>query len=193
MFSSKYPKNVLGGQADHVVIKYRTSFADGDELGIIYRTVNNPEYNLDMCYSELVGTDGEWHTVIFYMTEEASWNHFIMNLGLIPFYYANDTAQETMDIAWIKFYQLDPYDLYFESLYDPDGKPDKDEDTSAAEDDTTASADETTAPEAPTDAPATEAPAETEPAKKGCGSSIGFGVAAVLSAMAAAVALKKKD
>ena len=196
VFSSKYPKNVLGGQADHVVIKYRTSFADGDELGIIYRTVNNPEYNLDMCYSELVGTDGEWHTVIFYMTEEASWNHFIMNLGLIPFYYANDTAQETMDIAWIKFYQEDPYDLYFESLYDPDGKPDKDEDTSAAEDDTTASADETAAPEDATQAPdgaATEAPAETEPEKKGCGSSIGFGVAAVLSAMAAAVALKKKD
>ena len=149
-----------------------------------------------MAYSELIGTDGEWHTVIFYMTEEASWNHFILNLGLAPFYYADDTAQETMDIAWIKFYQEDPYDLYFESLYDPDGKPDKDEDTSAAEDDTTASADETAAPEDATQAPdgaATEAPAETDPAKKGCGASVSFGVAAVLSAMSAAVALKKKD
>ena len=196
VFSNKYPKRVLAGSGDHVVVKYRTSFAEGDEMGIIYRTVNNPEYNVDMCYSELVGTDGEWHTVIFYMTEEASWNHFILNLGLVPFYYADDTAQETMDIAWIKFYQEDPYDLYFDSLYDPDGKPDKDEDTTAAEEETTVPADETTAPEDATQAPdgaATEAPTETEPAKKGCGSSIGFGVSAVLSAMAASVALKKKD
>ena len=65
----------------------------------------------------------------------------------------------------------------------------------------TTTAPETEAPvvtEAPaiTEAPATtEAPAVTEPApeKKGCGSSIGFGIVAILSAMAAAVALKKKD
>ena len=196
VFSSKYPKNVLGGQADHVVVKYRTSFAEGEELGIIYRTVNNPEYNVDMCYSELVGTDGQWHTVIFYMTEEASWNHFIMNLGLVPFYYADSSAQETMDIAWIKFYQEDPYDLYYESEYDPDGKPGGDEDTTAEEDVTAdPEGDDTTAAEDVTTEPAdesTEAP--TEPAeKKGCGSAMGFGVAAVLTAMAAAVALKKKD
>ena len=181
---------------DYVVVKYRTSFAEGEELGILYRTVNSPEYNLDMCYSELIGTDGQWHTVIFYMTEEASWNHFILNIGLAPFYYADDTAQETMDIAWIKFYQEDPYDLYYESEYDPDGEPDGDGDTTAAEEETSAPADETQPPEDATQAPddaATEAPAETEPEKKGCGSSIGFGVAAVLSAMAAAVALKKKD
>jgi membrane protease subunit (stomatin/prohibitin family) len=47
--------------------------------------------------------------------------------------------------------------------------------------------------EAPTDAPATEAPTtqETEPAKGGCGSVIGFSAIAVLAAAAAAVALKK--
>ena len=49
--------------------------------------------------------------------------------------------------------------------------------------------------EAPTDAPATEAPTEapTETPKKGCGSSVALGSAVLLSAMAAAVALKKKD
>ena len=48
--------------------------------------------------------------------------------------------------------------------------------------------------EAPTDAPATEAPTETatEAAKGGCGSALA-GAAVTLSAMAAAVALKKKD
>ena len=193
VFSNKYPKRILGGSGDYVVVKYRTSFAEGDELGILYRTVNTPEYNLDMCYSELIGTDGQWHTVIFYMTEEASWNHFILNVGLAPFYYADDTAQETMDIAWIKFYQEDPYDLYYESEYDPDGEPDGDGDTTAVEEETSAPADETRPPEDATDAPATEAPTETEAEKKGCGSSISFSMAAILTAMAAAVALKKKD
>ena len=49
--------------------------------------------------------------------------------------------------------------------------------------------------ETPTDAPANEAPTDavTEPAGKGCKSSLGMGLAATLTAMAAAVALKKKD
>ena len=49
--------------------------------------------------------------------------------------------------------------------------------------------------ETPADTPATEAPADsvTEPAGKGCKSALGMGLAATLTAMAAAVALKKKD
>ena len=54
--------------------------------------------------------------------------------------------------------------------------------------------------EAPTDEPSTPAPetdpetdAETEAPKKGCGSSVALGSAVILMAMAAAVALKKKD
>ena len=52
--------------------------------------------------------------------------------------------------------------------------------------------------ETPTDAPATEAPTETEASKGGsssggCKSAMGMGVAAVATAMAAAVALKKRD
>ena len=45
--------------------------------------------------------------------------------------------------------------------------------------------------EAPTDTPATEAPTETP--KKGCGSSVAFGSALLLVAMAAAVIGKKKE
>ena len=47
--------------------------------------------------------------------------------------------------------------------------------------------------EAPTEAPVTEAPAETDPPKSGCGSVIGFSAVAVLAAAAAAVALKKRS
>ena len=51
---------------------------------------------------------------------------------------------------------------------------------------------ETQAPSADvTDAPETDP--ETEAPKKGCGSSVALGSAVLLSAMAAAVALKKKD
>ena len=46
--------------------------------------------------------------------------------------------------------------------------------------------------EAPTDAPATEAPTETDAPKGGCKSSV-MGAAAVMAAMAAAVALRKKE
>jgi hypothetical protein len=48
--------------------------------------------------------------------------------------------------------------------------------------------------EAPTDAPVdvTEAPTDAPEEKKGCSSALGFGVTALLMAMAAAVAMKKK-
>lgn len=194
VFSSKYPKNVLGGQTNYVVVKYRTSFADAEELGIIFRTVNNPEYNLDDVYYELIGGDGEWHTVVFYMMDNPTWNHFIMNIGFVPFVYSNNSAQQAIDIAWMKFYTEDPTDLYVDSEYD-DGE--KEEETTAAPADSTPT--ETEAPAADTNA-TTNAPAvsektdETEaPAKSGCGSVIGMSAVAVLAAAAAFVACKKKE
>ncbi len=116
--SSKYPRNIVGGQADYIVIKYRTSSEKGDQLGMIYRTVLTPDYDLEYCYYDTVGTDGEWHTIVFYMTGEPGWEHFILNLGLVPFYEAENSVQETFDVAWIKFYAYDPTDLYEDSAYD---------------------------------------------------------------------------
>ena len=171
-------------------MKYRTSYAEAEELGIIFRTVNTPEYNLDACYYEIIGGDGEWHTVIFYMMDDASWNHFIMNMGFIPFVYAENSAQQTIDMAWIKIYQNDPTDLYADSLFG--GMPDDDE-TEEPDEETTV--EDTQAPDGEATDPAvtTEAPTEEPVEKKGCGSVMSFGAVAILSAMAAAVALKKKD
>ena len=180
--SSKYPRNIVGGRGDYVVIRYRTSSAKGGDLGITFRTVQAPEYDLGMCYYDSVGTDGEWHTVIYYMTGEPGWDgaNFILNMALVPFYDAEDFAQETFDVAWIKFYQNDPTDLFEADFYVPDDEP---EETTEAPTDA--------ATEAPTDG--TEAPTDAPVEKKGCGSVVGFGVVAVLTAMAAAVAMKKKD
>ena len=194
-YSSKYPRNIVGSQGDYVVIRYRTSSAKGEDLGLTYRSMYAPEYDFDMCYFDTVGTDGEWHTTIFYMSGEAGWQHFILNLCLIPFYGAEDFAQETFDVAWIKFYQNDPTELYEGDFYVPSDEPDE----------TTSPVAETPtdAPiEDPTEAPAveTKAPAEgvtttvqTPDEKGGCGSVVGFGAVAVLMAGAAVVALKKKE
>ena len=196
VFSNKYPKNVLGGQADYVVVKYRTSYAEAEELGIVFRTVNQKEYNPEDSYYEYIGGDGEWHTVVFYMLDDDRWNHFIMNLGFVPFLFADNSAQETLDLAWIKIYQNDPTELYYDSEFGG-GEAEDDETTAAEGGDITEAPTEapTAAPEDGTDAPesgnATEAP--TDAPKSGCGSAVGFGLAALLTAMAAAVALKKKD
>jgi hypothetical protein len=132
------------------------------------------------------------------MTEEARWNHFILNMGFVPFLYTENSAQETIDIAWIKIYQNDPTDLYIDSEFDgieDDGDETADEATDEATeapvgDATDASSEETTAPQG---GDATEAPTDAPHENKGCGSVVGFGVTAVLMAAAAAVALKKKD
>ena len=195
-FSSKYPRNIVGSRGDYVVIRYRTSSDKGGDLGLSYRTGETPEYDLDMCYYDGVGTDGEWHTVIFYMTGEPGWNgaNFILNLCLVPFYDAQDFAQETFDVAWIKFYQNDPTDLYEADFYVAGSEEETtaEETEAPTEEATTAPAEDT---EAPTNAPevTTEAPTDAPVEKKGCGSVIGFGAVAVMAAMAAAVALKKKD
>ena len=195
-YSTKYPRNIVGTRGDYVVIRYRTSSAKGGDLGITFRTVQAPEYDLGMCYYDSVGTDGEWHTVIYYMTGEPGWDgaNFILNMALVPFYDAEDFAQETFDVAWVKFYQNDPTDIYEADFYVPDDEP---EETTEAPTDAA-----TEAPTDVTEAPTEEGYGEPDPIfpgdtmpteKQGCGSVVGFGVTALLMAMAAAVAMKKKD
>ena len=193
VFSNKYPKNILGGAVNYIVVKYRTSYAEAEELGIIFRTVNEKEYNLIDPYYEAIGGDGEWHTVLIDMSTNASWNHFIMNIGFVPFVYAENSAQQTIDIAWMKFYTNDPYDLYADSEYD--GGMVKETDAPVV--DTTPT--ETQAPAADTAADTntvsddTTAPVVDGLTEIGCASAVGMSAVAVLAAAAAFVALKKKE
>ncbi len=188
VYSSKYPKNILGGQTNYVVVKYRTSYAEAEELGIIFRTVNAPEYDLDNVYYEVIGNDGEWHTVVFYMTENAAWSHFIMNIGFVPFVYAENSAQQSIDVAWMKFYTNDPYDLYADSEF---GGGEDEETTEAPVESTPV---DTNGTEAPVTQPAVGTQASTDEGKKsGCSSIIGVSAATVIMAAAACVALKKKE
>ena len=184
VYSTKYPKNILGGNADFVAVKYRTDLADGSELGLIWRTVNHNQdaYDVENCYYELVETDGQWSTVIFYMTGEPSWNHFIMNIGFVPFLFADNAAQATMDIAWIKFYQNDPSDLFSDgSTQNPDKITDEADDSNDV-----------------TEAPAVDATDDTpvdgdDSTPFGCASTVGFGAVALLTVATVAVCIKKKE
>jgi hypothetical protein len=97
--------------------------------------------------------------------------------GRFKFSYVSTTENATGESAETQPSETEP-------VTDPESEPSE------------TPAPETQAPSADvTDAPETdpETDAETEAPKKGCGSSVALGSAVILMAMAAAVALKKKD
>lgn len=214
-YSTKYPSNLVGGQGDYVVVKYRTSSPEGEDLGIVFRNVYATEHDPDNCYTETIGNDGEWHTMIFYMTGEANWQHFILNIGLVPFAYSSNSAQETIDIAWIKIYENDPTEIYENDFYDSDAGEDESTDESESESESESQPAESTPVESqPAESQSAEStPAESKPAesdsakdsvaeseseseeekKSGCGATVLGSVAVMMAAAAAAVVLKKKE
>ena len=191
VWSKTYPRNLQSADCSYIAVKYRYSGEKTRELGMLYRNAYYPEYDLENIYSETVGNDGRWHVVIFDMYGEEKWQNWIVNMGLSLF-TGEDVPGEYIDIAFIKYYNLDPYDLYEDQEFDPnDGQ-----ETTAGETDTPTDAPTEAPTDAPTDAPATEAPtdAATEaPEEKGCGSALGMGLMAMLAAGAALNLKKKKE
>ena len=211
VYSTKYPRNIVGGLGDYVVVKYRTSSEMGEDLGIIFRNVFDTEFHPDDCYVDTIGTDGEWHVTIFYMTGENNWQHFILNLGFVPFALAENSAQETLDLAWIKFYQEDPSEMYYHDFYDPDAEEESSSDADSEPESTPAESvpvESQSAESQPAESkPAESIPAESDSAKdsaaaesesaaeekSGCGATVLGSVAVLMAAVAAAAVLKKKE
>ncbi len=197
VWSDRYPRNMQSADVKYIVVRYRSSSDVGEELGILYRNYDYPTYDLDDLYSETIGNDGEWHTVVFWMDGEPRWVNWIVNMGLAPFADSSNSAGRSIDIAYVKFYAEDPSDLVEDEVYDPS----ENEETTAAEDDTDPTIEETTAAEADTD-PALEETTvadtnatinpETEPADKegGCASTVTVG--ALLLCLLGSVALIKR-
>ena len=192
VWSKSYPRSLQSAECAYIAVKYRLPKGTETDMGILYRNAYYPEYDLENVYAESVGGDGEWKVVIFYMFGEEKWQNWIVNIGLAPFIGDEAAAGKTVDIAFMKFYLQDPYELYKELEYDPD----KVEETTAEEAGT----------EEPTDA-ATQAPdtqvsdgnastdpiGETEaPKEKGCGAAVSLGILTVL-ALGAVLILKKKE
>ena len=189
VWSNTYPRALLSNECQCIVVKYRSTATVESELGILYRNAYFPDYDLENMYTEPVGSDGEWHVVMFYMTGEEKWQNWIVNMGLSP-YSDDENLGQSIDIAFVKFYKEDPYDLYKDMEYDPN----KAEETTEAPTEEITEAPIVDVTEAPT-AEATEAPTAdevTEPAKSGCGATVGMGLVAVL-AMGAVLTIKKKE
>ena len=189
VWSKSYPRSLQSAECAYIAVKYRLPKGTEADMGILYRNAYYPEYDLENVYTESIGGDDEWKVVIFYMFGEEKWQNWIVNIGLAPFMDDDAAAGKTIDIAFMKFYLQDPYDLYKELEYDPDKVV---EDTEApTEGETEAPTEEATT--APTETPTegeTEEP--TEPAKSGCGSTVAVGMVAVL-ALGAVLTLKKKE
>lgn len=190
VWSKSYPRSLQSAECAYIAVKYRLPKGVESDMGILYRNAYYPEYDLENVYTESIGGDDEWKVVIFYMFGEEKWQNWIVNIGLAPFMDVDSPAGKTIDIAFMKFYLQDPYDLYKELEYDPD-KVVEDTTETPTEGETEAPTEEaTTAPaETPTE-PVTEEPAE--PAKSGCGSTVAVGLVAVL-ALGAVLTLKKKE
>ena len=190
IWSKSYPRSLQSAECAYIAVKYRMNKGEEGDMGILYRNAYYPEYDLENVYAESVGGDGEWKVVIFYMFGEEKWQNWIVNIGLAPFFDDEAAAGKTVDIAFMKFYLQDPYDLYKELEYDPD----KVEDTEApTEEDTEAPTEvPTAAPTEPVTEAPTEAPTETDAPKSGCGSTLAVGLMAVL-ATGAVITLKKKE
>ncbi len=183
--SSEYPRNLVGAYAGFVAIKYRIDSGVDGSLGLVYRTQGLPQYNFEECMYETLIADGQWHVALLDMSTDSLWSSFILNMGVVPYVADEECAGGNFDIAFIKAYALDPYDMYEDLMY-ADGTettaPEADGETTAADGETTVA--DTTA------ADKTETTAATD---DGCASVVGLSAAVVMMAAAAAVVLKKKD
>ena len=181
VYGNKYPVSV-SSETKFVVIKYRTTSTKASEMGIIYKSTSLKEYDLDATAFETVTADGQWHYLYIEMSGEEHWQDWIVSLGIVPFVNTTGIAGESVDIAWIKFYRDDPWDI-------PEYEADR-EATETTEEPTT---EEITTEPATTEAQ-TEAPSEevTEAEESGCKGIVG-GAFAVVALIGVAFVVKKKD
>ncbi len=181
VYGNKYPVSV-SSETKFVVIKYRTTSTKAGEMGIIYKSTSLKEYDLDATAFEAVTADGQWHYLYIEMSGEEHWQDWIVSLGIVPFVNTTGIAGESVDIAWIKFYRDDPWDI-------PEYEADR-EATETTEEPTT---EEITTEPATTEAQ-TEAPSEevTEAEESGCKGIVG-GAFAVVALIGVAFVVKKKD
>ncbi len=187
--SSDYPKNVQAGLASYVAIKYRMSEGEDGDIGIVYRNAYYTQYDFEGCETDTLIADGEWHIALFSMGGLPTWVHFIMNLGIVPYASDETCPGGNLDLAFVKVFEQDPFDLYMDLMY-ADKETDTESDSNGSDESATDAA-ETTATE--TTATGTTAETTATTTDSGCTSALGLSVVAVMAASAAAVALKKKD
>ena len=182
VFSSQYPRSVSNATT-FAVIKYRTSSAKAGNMGLIYKSTSLKEYDLDeTAYDEIKG-DGKWHYLYLDMAGETHWQDWIVSLGIVPFVETEGIAGEYVDVAWIKFYHIDPWDIYAVEDEETTEQPTTEETTEQLPEQTE---------EQSTQSFATEQ--ETEAEKSGgCGSVVAAPALVLVALIGTALIAKKKD
>ena len=185
IYSSEYPRSV-SSSTKFCVIKYRTSSTKANEAGIIYKSTTLKEYDLDEgAYDEIVA-DGQWHYLYIELSGETHWQDWIVSLGIVPFANGTGVAGESIDVAWVKFYHVDPWDI-------PEYEADREAADPTTEETTAEVTTEATTEEVTTEVATEEVTTEAEQTKKGCGSIVGGAFAVVALVAIAFVAKKKED
>ena len=183
-YSNIYPRNVLS-DARYAVIKYRATTENAEELGILWKTRQDPEFRLEECFYEIINVGDGWNYYVIDTSSEGSWQDYIRSIGFMPFHDATGAAGSVFDLAWIEFYGEDPYDLYEDLIVEAE-KNTTEADTEPEGDSTVVDGDVTTAPEGGEEA--TTAPEQTKSACKGA---VGAGVLAIVAILGTAIVLKK--
>ena len=182
IYGNKYPVSV-SSDTKFCIIKYRTSSEKAADLGVIYKSTSLKQYDLSEAAYETVVADGNWHYLYIDMSGETNWQDWIVSMGIVPFLNVEGAAGESVDIAWIKFYNDDPWDIEeYENDRNAISKP--------TEEPTT---EEVTTEEVTTEQATEEQTTETPKQEKGCGGIVGAGALVAIIALGACVITKKKD
>ena len=184
VYGNKYPVSV-SSETKFVVIKYRTTSTKASEMGIIYKSTSLKEYDLDATAFETVTADGQWHYLYIEMSGEEHWQDWIVSLGIVPFVNTTGIAGESVDIAWIKFYYEDPWDI-------PEYEEDRNATAPTTEETTEEPTAELTTEASTTEAATDEVTTEDQQASGGCKGVVG-GTLIVLALVGVALTAKKKE
>jgi len=165
-----------------VLEKFTGNGYDTEKVADVKYRVDGKTMAVEIPKSAL-GLEGNDYTVNFAWTDnvhdEGDYSKF--SGDILDFYLSGDVAPG----ARFKF-------SYISTTENAGVTPETEEPTEVPTESPTDPAETPT--EAPdTNTPATEAPTETDTPKGGCKSAVGMGAAAVVTAMAAAVVLKKKE
>lgn len=182
IYGNKYPVSVSSA-TKYCVIKYRTSSAKAADLGVIYKSTSLKQYDLAEAAYETVTADGNWHYLHIDMTAEPNWQDWIVSMGIVPFLNVEGAAGESVDIAWIKFYNDDPWDI-------EEYENDRNAISNPTEEQTT---EEVTTEQATTEQPTEQQTTEAPKQEKGCGGIVGAGALVAIIALGVCAITKKKD
>ena len=184
VYGNKYPVSV-SNETKFVVIKYRTTSTKANEMGIIYKSTSLKEYDLEFTAYDTIKADGQWHYLYIEMSGEEHWQDWIVSMGIVPFVNVDGIAGESIDIAWIKFYYEDPWDI-------PEYEEDRNATAPTTEETTEEPTTELTTEASTTEAATDEVTTEDQQASGGCKGVVG-GTLIVLALVGVALTAKKKE